>query len=225
MASDTRSTWIDYTNQMSIQLHPRLMEYINKKKYYAKIKFEPSVALEKQYSITKYDIEDIKAFYRGDIASQHHNINDDMKYEKEFPSKQYWDKSKIPYKYPTKYPQPQNMSMFAGEQSNFDCGNYQINDRCERPLDARDFALERSSYVQKQDTPCFETNDPDILFTDSKNRPRNKSIGYRETGDYVFDPGFYYDNQVEQWNVGGANTRALNKSNKKIYNRERDVML
>lgn len=227
----SNSTWIDYVNQMSVQLHPRLMEYVNKKKYYKNINFEPSVSLEKQYNITKQDIDDIKSFYRGEIINDH-NINDNMKYDKNFPSSQYWDKSKIPYKYPNKYPQPPNMNMFAGEKSyNDELNSYRdwkgckINNRNEKPLDARDFAMVRSSFVQKQDTPCFETQDPDVLFTDSKTRLGNKSIGYRAVGDYHFDPGFYYDNQVEQWDVAGINTRIFNKSNKKIYNQNRDITL
>lgn len=217
----SRSTWIDYVNQTSIQLHPRLMEYVNRKKYYNKINYVPSVPLEKQYSITKQDIEDIKSFYRGEKPVTT-NINDDMKYEKDFPSKHYWDEKKIPYKYPTKYPQPKNMGMFADE---IDWTVCKINDR--HPIDMRDISFVRSSFKQpdRNNDSCFETNDPDVLLTDSKSRPHNKSVGYRETSEYAFDPGFYYDNQVEKWDVGGINTRSFNKSNQKIYGKNRDVML
>lgn len=49
-----------------IMLEPRLMEYMNKKQYYASNDIDPPVSLEQQFSITDKDMRVIRKFASGD---------------------------------------------------------------------------------------------------------------------------------------------------------------
>jgi hypothetical protein len=58
-------------------LEPRLSEYLKKRQYYKQNNIDPSVPLEKTYSITSEDVKRMKAFLRGDKG-----IYDNKKNEK-----------------------------------------------------------------------------------------------------------------------------------------------
>lgn len=72
----TSLTKIDFeSNYNSMQLEPRLREYIDKKRFYKENNIKVH-NLEQQYRITSNDIKTIKSYIRGD--SKKHNNNKDM---------------------------------------------------------------------------------------------------------------------------------------------------
>ena len=54
------------TEDTSIMIEPRLLEFITKQKYYEENNIMPTIPLEKEYRITDQDIIKIRGFYRGD---------------------------------------------------------------------------------------------------------------------------------------------------------------
>lgn len=70
-------------------LEPRLMEFINKKKYYKKNHIIPSISLEKEYNISKNDIKIIKDFYNGKTNINYHQDLIDPLQSSSFESSKY----------------------------------------------------------------------------------------------------------------------------------------
>jgi hypothetical protein len=56
----------DFMCDNDVMLDPRLIEYMNKRKYYTENDINPAVSLEKQFNITKGDIKRLKKFIKGD---------------------------------------------------------------------------------------------------------------------------------------------------------------
>lgn len=131
----------------NIMLEPRLQEYINKKKYYKKYNINPSISLEKEFSITNYDKKIIKRFFKGKkdmYNTDNLEINrTKLKNKNIFPSKKFRkdDKRMNNFNYNNEnLDKPLNLGMFSPDED----GDYyeyeQENNNDTREIfDSRDF--------------------------------------------------------------------------------------
>ena len=83
-------------NNSNPKIEPRLTEYLRKKKFFEENNITPSISLEKQYSISSYDLKKIKKFMANNIELSDSDEETDpnfIEFEKcVFPSTQIKDK-------------------------------------------------------------------------------------------------------------------------------------
>lgn len=118
-----------YTNKNTVMLEPRLSEYIKKKRYYKENNIEPTINLEKIFSITDDDKKVIRSFLRGRPIYDDNNFNDfkdrtsvTTACKKQFfPSKAFRDLdprvSELEKQGQKKFNIPVNRGMFAGSKT------------------------------------------------------------------------------------------------------------
>lgn len=114
----------DFKCSGNINLEPRLIQYIDMKKYYKNNGIEPSISLESQYSITDEDKDLIKRFVKGDKniykkKSKANRSNVGETFKPSFPSsKMGKDKRMAKFNYFKKetFDNPLNLGMFAPDK-------------------------------------------------------------------------------------------------------------
>lgn len=165
----------------NIMFEPRLTEYLKKKAYYRDNGIEPCISVEKEYSITKDDLQKIKMFLGGDKSIYHPKnnvLNKEFKTQKQyFPSIKFRDNDKrmkiFNFKN-QKMNKPINRGMFAPDTPSDDFYDDPtdkiISSSKYGPtiMDGRDF---RSDYLEDQ--PMSKRT-----YFDPPNTDKPKSYGF-----------------------------------------------
>ena len=127
----------------NIMLEPRLQEYIKKRKYYKDNNIEPSIPLEREFSITSNDKKLLRAFLGGNTnvykQEQYEKIMAEKKRNPNFPSSTFKEDPRVlkPIKQENKV--PLNRGMFVPDKKS---RYYEdpVVEQDDKILDARDFA-------------------------------------------------------------------------------------
>lgn len=83
------SNYYDCNKNDNLGLEPRLMEYMKKKQFFRENNIDPSL-LEKEFAITKSDLNKIKAYMKGDKEKYSNSHTDMIDYSKaQFPSDEF----------------------------------------------------------------------------------------------------------------------------------------
>jgi hypothetical protein len=164
-------------------LEPRLQEYIKKRKYYKSNNIEPSVSLEKEFSITNTDKKILKSFLTGNLdiykPDKYNKIISDNNRQasKSFPSSNYKEDPRVLKPIKQDMQTPINRGMFVPDKKS---KYYEdpVMESSKKFLDARDFADHNFKGLNINNLDHYNVNEP-------KFNPRN---------DPKIDPGPGYGN-------------------------------
>jgi hypothetical protein len=148
-----------------IMLEPRLQEYMKKRKYYKENGIQPSVPLEREFSISNNDKRLLRAFLSGDTnvykQKRYEKIMEEKKREASFPSSNFPEDPRVlvPIKQENKV--PTNRGMFVPEKNN---RYYEdpIKVQDEKIMDSRDFCDKNFRGFDVNDSKFNPRPDPKI---------------------------------------------------------------
>jgi hypothetical protein len=139
---DNNNPFSNVTGSNNIMLEPRLQEYMKKRKYYKDNNINPTIPLEKEFSISNTDKKLLKLFLNGNTnvykQSEYEKIISQKKKQQSFPSTHFKEDSRVLKMNKPDNSTPINRGMFVPENKS----RYYEDPIVEQPhkiTDSRDF--------------------------------------------------------------------------------------
>ncbi len=163
-SDNTGSVLQNVTCKGNIMLEPRLQEYIKKRKYYKSNNIEPTVPLEKEFSISNTDKKLLKSFLTGQndmYKPDKYNkiISENKKSSLSFPSSSYKEDPRVLKPIKQESNTPINRGMFVPDNK-----SKYYEDPVVAPskkfMDSRDFAEHNFKGLNINNTNEYNVNEP-----------------------------------------------------------------